>query len=228
VWLHRMHPARCRVPLDAAGGWTRSARAPGRHGCDMARATTTRRGTAYAAWAREWRGKVGMEQRLRCLRWAHSDAATQRHGDTAGSGRRHSEWTGRLQRRTRVAVSHSRVSQWCCSMRAWLAGGQQRRCSEPRAGGQRCSRAATHRSATVPRVGLHSVVLGSVTRRVVGCGAPYPWPLDQMARQGPAEWYVGPGGFAAERSGRLDAELADGRGGGGRGGGRVGAASGWQ
>jgi hypothetical protein len=120
--------AACRSMLRAGG----LARA-GRHGCDMttARAATTRRGTAYAAWAREWRGKVGMEQRLRCLRWVHSDTAAQRHS------RRHREWTGRLQQRTRAAVSHSRVSQSCCSMRAWLAGGQQRRCSEPRAGGRR-------------------------------------------------------------------------------------------
>jgi hypothetical protein len=28
VWLHRMHLARCRLALDAAGGWTRSGRAP--------------------------------------------------------------------------------------------------------------------------------------------------------------------------------------------------------
>jgi hypothetical protein len=33
VWLHRMQVARCRLPLDAAGGWTRSAQ--GAHGCDM-------------------------------------------------------------------------------------------------------------------------------------------------------------------------------------------------
>jgi hypothetical protein len=190
------------ILLDA--GWGSMLRAgglarPGRHGCDMpaatATATTTRRGTAYAAWAREWRGKVGMEQRLRCLRWVHSDAATQRHGRQRIAAQR---MDGQI-----AAVHEGRRFAFACFaillLYACIAEGQQRRCSEPRAAGPRdadmqtCSSAATHRSATVPRVGLHSVVLGSVTRRVVGCGAPYPWPLDQMARQARQSGTLGPG-----------------------------------
>jgi hypothetical protein len=179
--------ARCCGRVDSLG--------QGAHGCDMMTATTTRRGTAYAAWAREWRGKVGMEQRLRCLRWVHSDAATQRHGRQRIAAQR---MDGQI-----AAVHEGRRFAFACFaillLYACIAEGQQRRCSEPRAAGPRdadmqtCSSAATHRSATVPRVGLHSVVLGSVTRRVVGCGAPYPWPLDQMARQARQSGTLGPG-----------------------------------